>query len=249
MKKILLLIVTFSLLLSCSVPKQGIEQYENQTDKKIFEGADQALKKSNYKQAIERYEALRTLYPDSEYVRQSLLNQIYADYQESNYDSVSVLTNQFIQLYPLDNQTDYAYYMKALSEMTRHINFFDRYLPLEVSTRDMSNIEASFQDFKLLLTRFPNSIYAPDARQRLIFLKTTLAQHELLIADYYYQRKAYVAAAERARTILLTYSDTHQIHNALIILKKSYEAMGLKEDAESARELLSLNYPNKKNKV
>ncbi len=244
MKKIIFIFpIILTLLLSACATKTGLDKYQGQSAQEIFQGADKSLTKGDYKDAAERYEALQALYPYGDYAQQTQLNVIYVYYEDRDYDSCIAAADLYIHLYPLANNTDYAYYMKALAEFSRNIGFFERYLPLDIAPRDIGSLRQAFSYFNDLLNHYPNSIYAPDARQRMIFLRNLLAQHELQIANYYYARQAYVAAAERARYIIVNFQHTPSVAEALSIMVKSYEKLNLPQQANEAKAVLELNYP------
>jgi outer membrane protein assembly factor BamD len=244
--KIGLLFLTILLLTACSASKTGFEKYENESAEQIFKGADVDLVKGDYKGATERYEAMQVLYPYGEYTRQTFLNLLYVYYSDRQYDSTIAAADRYIHLYPQGPDVDYAYYIKALSAYSRNIGFFERYLPINIAPRQISAFQDAFADFNELVIRFPNSVYAPDARQRMIFIRNLLAAHDLEIAEYYFARKAYVASAERANAVVINFQNAPQVARALVIMMQSYQALGLTQQAEQTRAVLALNYPNQK---
>jgi len=120
----------------------------------------------------------------------------------------------------------------------------ERMMPSRVRDRDQTAARESFRDFDELIRRFPDSRYAPDARQRMVFLRNNLSFYELDVARYYLRRKAYVASANRARFAIETYPGSPELGNALEILHISYTEMGLPELAEDTMKVLVLNYPD-----
>lgn len=227
MKKIIILACCLLWLAGCSSSKVGIEKYRDQSEEQIFQEADQALLKQDFTEAIDRYDALQILYPLGVSAQQTLLNLAYAHYEEGQFEAAVIAANRYIRYYPQEKNVDYAYYLKALSEFKQNFGFLERHLPIDVSTRELSSVRQSYNDFKTLVTLFPQSVYAPDAQKRMTFLRMLLARHELAIADYYYARKAYVASAERATQIVQEYADTAEYSAALKILMQSREALGL----------------------
>ena len=116
-------------------------------------------------------------------------------------------------------------------------------MPSRVADRDQSRAEESFQDFAELLRRFPDSRYVPDARQRMVFLRNNLSDYEIVVAEYYLRRGAYIAAANRARYALEVYPNTPAVPEALKVLHIAYTEIDLPQLAEDSYEVLELNYP------
>jgi outer membrane protein assembly factor BamD len=131
-----------------------------------------------------------------------------------------------------------------LTNYEMRVGFLERMMPSRVRDRDQTAARESFRDFDELIRRFPDSRYAPDARQRMVFLRNNLSFYELDVARYYMRRKAYVAAANRARYAIETYPGSPEMANALEILYVSYTEMGLPELAEDTMEIMQLNYPD-----
>ncbi len=231
------------LLLSACATKTGLEKYEGQSAQQIFVGAEKSLQKGDYKDASDRYEALEALYPYGDYAQQTELNIIYSYYKDRDYDSAIAAADRYTHLYPQGPATDYAYYMKGLAEFSRNEGFFERYLPLNISARDNASIQQAFNDFNDFLTRYPTSVYAPDARQRMVFLRNLLAEQQLQIGQYYYSRKAYVGAAERGRVVVTQYPHSDSVEAALVLMYQSYQQLQLTSDAVQVRAVLQANYP------
>jgi outer membrane protein assembly factor BamD len=186
------------------------------------------------------------LYPYGDYTQQTFLNLLYVYYSDRQYDSTIAAADRYIHLYPQGPNVDYAYYIKALAAYSRNIGFFERYLPINIAPRQIDAFQDAFTDFNELVIRFPDSVYVPDARQRMVFIRNLLAKHDLEIAHYYFVRKAYLAAAERANMIVMNYQNSPQVREALVIMEKSYQALALTKQAEQTRAVLAINYPNQK---
>jgi outer membrane protein assembly factor BamD len=137
-----------------------------------------------------------------------------------------------------------AYYLKALVNFNRGRGFMERVLPIDISQRDSTYMRTSFQDFKDLVERFPDSRYTPDSRQRMVYLRNTLGRYEVNVAMYYMRRGAYVAAANRARYAVENYPRTPAIPDALTIMAKAYKVLEMDDLSRDALRVLKLNYPN-----
>lgn len=213
------------------------------TAEALYKSAKEALDTGYYENAIKDYEKLQANYPFGVYAQQAQLDIAYAYYKNNEADSAIAAAEQFIKTYPRHEHVDYAYYLRGLANFAQTSDYFDRPLNHDPARRDPRSARESFQFFSELLERFPQSPYADDARQRMIFLKNYLARHELYVADYYMRRKAYVAAANRAQYILENYQRTPAIPQALAILERAYAALGLKDLAADAHRVRELNLP------
>ena len=150
---------------------------------------------------------------------------------------------RFIRLHPRHPNIDYAYFMKGLSSYTRDTGLLARLTDSDLSARDVSGAKLAFSELTEFLTRFPESQYAPYAKQRLIYLRNLVASNELAAADYYVTRKAYVAAIRRASYVLENIPNSDQNHRALQILKISYQELGYEDLMKDTEKLLALNPP------
>lgn len=222
-------IITGCLLLSaCSSTKDPEILYKGQSALQIYTGAEQNLAAHKYDSAISHYEGLDALYPFSQYSEQAMLDSIYAYYQSGDYATAAATAERFTHVYPANPHVDYAYYMKGVAEMIQDRPFSQRYLPMDLSMRDLVSPKKAYNDFAVLIQKFPNSIYAPDARQRMVYLRNLFAQRQVEIAQFYFVRHAYVASANRANVVLTQYQGTPAEKQALEIVQQSYQALGKK---------------------
>lgn len=242
----LLLILALSLWLTgCSwldkPPEQpktadwSVEQY--------YSEAKAALNAGNYQEAINLYEQLEARYPFGSYAQQALLESAYAYYKFSEPESALAALDRFLRLYPLNPHTDYAYYLKGLVNFNLGVGLIERYIPRDESQRDPSSAQDSLKDFKLLVTRFPESKYAKDAAQRIVYLRNRLAQHEINVAQYYMRRGAYIGAINRTQYVIENYQRTPAVPKALTIMARAYKILGLSGLAESTLRVLGSNFP------
>ena len=229
----------------------GCASFFNKTPTNADELYDQGKRRldgSDYGLAIKSYEILVTRFPFSNAARQGQLDLMYAYYKNDNRESCIDLADQFIRENPTHPRVDYAYYVKGLANFDPERNFLERWFRVDLSRRPPSNSRSSFQAFQQLLQRFPNSPYAADARQRMIFLRNRLATYEVFVASYYYNRGAYVAALNRARYAIENYDGAPAIREALEISRDSYNGLGMKDQADRTIAVLALNYPNQETK-
>ena len=236
------LLIVLILLLSACAGKP--DRSDELTEREYYEEARESLDNNNFMVAVERLRKLEERYPYGRYAEQAQLEMIYAHYKMSDLDNVLATTERFIRLHPLHEQVDYAYYMRALATYELGFAFAERYFSNDIAQRDPTPLSDSFRYFSDLLTRFPNSPYTADARARMVFIKERLASHEIGVARYLMKRHAYLAAANRATTVLLNYQRTPFVGDALALQVEAYRALNLQPEADKALELLQLNYPD-----
>ncbi len=211
---------------------------------RLYAAAKERLENKDYEQAIDYYEKLEARYPFGPHSQQVQLDITYAYYSNEQAAAAVASADRFIKLHPRHPNVDYAYYMKGLANYVQTGGFLSRIVQKDYSKRDTGAAMDAFRDFSELTRRFPNSKYAQDASQRMLFLKNTLAMHEVHVASYYMSRGAYVAAANRARYVVENYQRTPAMPDALVVLAKSYKAMQLTSLSEDAVRVLELNYPD-----
>ena len=207
--------------------------------------AKQSLDGGAWDRSIGMYKALQTRYPFGRYTEQSMLDISYAYFRRGATEEALSTLDRFIRTYPAHPSVDYAYYLKGLVNYEQNLGFLEKMMPSRVADRDQSRAEESFMDFAELIRRFPDSRYVPDARQRMVFLRNNLAAYEVIVAEYYMRREAYIAAANRARYALEIYPNTPSIPEALVVLHKAYIELELPEGADigSLRQALSKQVP------
>lgn len=234
------------LLFGCASSDKGFDKFKNMTAQQILNLGEVNLEKHNFSDAAKSFEALDALYPFDSATEQGQLDTIYAYYKSNNFDLAAVAANRYIHLYPRGKHTDYAYYMKGLASFERGRTWLQRIYPNDVEQRDLAYVRGAFVDFNDLLKLFPDSIYAKDARARMIYARDLLAQHEFNIANFYFERKAYVAAANRASYIVRHFEGADQVLPALKIMIKSYQELGARKQAQDALKVLHTNFPGEK---
>lgn len=235
----------FLTILGCSSKQPSVaDAFKGQTAEQIYTEGEKALAKHKWEQAIRHFEGLDTLYPFSEYSEQAQINSIYAFYKNNDFASCAGASQRYIHLYPRSKNVDYAYYMKGLANFNQDRGVIMRYIETDLSVRDLGTSIQSFNDFADLIRRFPNSPYAADAQQRMVYLRNLMADKELDVAEFYYQRKTYLAAANRANYIVDHYQQAPAIVPALGIMVKSYRKLNLEKLANETLTVLALNYPD-----
>lgn len=240
----LFIALLFSVLVGCSTTVDPAELYKGESGEQIFQKGEAALRDKSYSEAVKRFEALDAQYPFGRNAEIAQLHIIYAYYMKDDFLSAEVAADRFIHTYPASPHVDYAYFMRGLANYYQNLGVLERIFSVNYATRDLTQIKKSFNDFAQLARSFPNSRYAPAARQYMVYLRNILASHQLHVAQYYYTRQAYVAAANRANVLVRHYQGSPEVPDALIMMVKCYRALHLTQNANDALRVLNYNYPN-----
>lgn len=240
------LFLTIFLTIMLTACSSTPEKKEQLTEKQYYEDAQDAMDNNRFLLAIEKLQSLESRYPFGRYADQAQLELVYCFYRTIDFESAAITAERFIRLHPDHTDLDYAYYMKGLASYSVDRGLVERFIPTDFSERDMGPARESFDDFNRLINRFPNSDYAEDARQRMIYLRNLLAAYELKAAGFYMQRGAYVAAVKRATFIVENYDRTPSLADTLVLMTKAYLELGLNDLATSTEETLALNFPQHK---
>ncbi|HLF66402.1 MAG TPA: outer membrane protein assembly factor BamD [Gammaproteobacteria bacterium] len=238
-------IIFLGLLLLQGCSSEKVDPYQDWTAPEIFLEAETNLKAGKYERAIDGYQSLDAQYPFGDYTEQAQLSLIYAHYRLKELPAALIAADRFIRLHPRHPDVDYAYYMRGMIKSTESISTTARILPVDLTLRDPSGWQAAYSYYAELLRRYPNSRYATDTRQRMIALRNDLAQYEINVAEYYLERKIYLAAAARAQIVIKDFPQTPQRIDALSILVISYRALGIEDLAEKNYAILELNDPER----
>lgn len=236
----LLLLSTLVVLISACASNEPEEVLPEKT---YYDNARQAMSAGNFNESEKNLDALETYYPFGRYAEQAQLDLIYARYQNLDLEGARAAADRFVRLNPQSDHADYALYMRGLASYNLDIGLAARYLPIDVSARDAGEQRQAFRDFSELLSRYPESVYAADARQRMIAVRNRSAEFELYAARYYIKREAYVAANNRARYILENYPTSPFVEEAMIILAETFDFLKLKKGSQDAIALLRQNFP------
>lgn len=240
----LILILLLTLSSGCALLPDEIDETKDWSASKLYSEAKSALDDGSYEQAIKYYEKLSARYPFGNYSQQAELEMSYAYYKSDEPALALATLDRFIKLYPRHDNLDYVYYLKALVNFNQGMNIVERYLPVDRSQRDPGAARQSFQDFGELIHRFPESKYAADARQRMIYLRNNLAGYEVHVARHYLGQGAHLAAVNRGKYVIEHYQQTPAVPEALGIMVRAYRAMNMNELADSSLKVLEKNYPN-----
>jgi len=235
------LLLLIALLAGCS---SNQENFANSGEEFLFNEGLRSMEISNWNRAILIWQQLEAQFPFGQYAEQSQLELIYAYYRNREPEAARAAADRFIRLYPDSESLDYAYYMKGMAYYSEDNRILGRYLPTDPSKRDPGKARESFADFAQLLNLFPNSLYAADARARMVYLKNLLADYEVHVAEFYIERQAYLSALNRARFVMENFQGTPAVPRALEIMVEMYLRLGLNDLADASLEILKLNYPD-----
>lgn len=247
MKQIQLLVL-IGLLFSLTACKKWFGHDEDNNPfqgtpaKQLFDESQNAITKEQYENAVKRLEALETMYPFSDYAERAQMNLIYAYYKKGDYPSAAATAERFIHLYPRAKRVDYAYYMKGLAEFQQVRGSLANVLPMDESWRDPGTQSQAYADFASLVQKFPDSRYKANALQRMIYLRNMFAQRELNTSKYYYERKMFVASAERASYLIENYPQAPSAQQALALLYNANKRLGLEKAAADAFSVYQATY-------
>jgi outer membrane protein assembly factor BamD len=226
-------------LTACSSP----DTKENMSERDLYMEAERYLRNDNYDLAEKNLQMLESRFPFGPYAEQAQLELIYAQYRGYKTEAAIASAERFIRLHPQHPNVDYAYYMKGLANYTEGTGLIERFLPTDMTERDPGKALQSFEDFRQLLNRFPDSTFAPDARARMTYLRARLARYEVNVANYYFRRKAYLAAANRGRYVVENYQQTEAVGDALAVMVQAYLLLGLDDLSNDSLLVLRTNYP------
>ena len=224
--------------------KDVVDKGPQSSEQVYFEKAQKSLERNQYTDAVKSLEALDTYYPTGQYTQQAQLELLYAKFKQKDYEGTIALAERFIRLNPQHPNVDYAYYVRGVANMEMNYDSLIRYTSLQQSHRDVSYIKVAYQNFVDLIRRFPSSKYSVDAAQRMKYIGQELAESEMNAARFNIQRKAWLAAAERAQWVIEHYPQTPQTPEALATLAYSYQKLGDTATSQQYVDILKLNYPN-----
>ena len=239
------LAVILALLLSaCGLLPEVKDETLGWSADKLYTEAKDSMADSNYTTAIKYFEKLEARFPYGRYAQQAQIELAYAYFKDGDQTSAIAACDRFIKLHPNHPNVDYVYYLKGLINFNEDLGLLGKFAKQDLTERDPKAARDSFDAFKELVTRFPDSKYTPDGIERMKYLVNALAQHEVHVAHYYMKRGAYIAAANRAQYALLTYPDAPAVEEALFVMVRAYDALGMTDLRDDANRVMQTNFPN-----
>ncbi len=232
-------------LAGCGIFGKGeVDRTAKMSPQEIYAEAKDEMSSGRYGEAAKLLVKLESRYPFGAWAQQAQLDQAYAYYKDNDRTQALVTIERFIRLYPTSEQLDYAYYLKGLVNFNDDPGAMASIGGQDLSERDLRAARESFEAFRQVIVRFPESRYADDSRARMRYLVNSMAGGEVHIARYYFQRGAYLAAVNRAQGVVQQYQGAPAVEEALYIMIKGYEKLGLDDLRADAERVMRLNFPN-----
>ena len=219
------------------------------TAQKLYSEAEDELSAGGYGNAIKLFETLQSRYPFGRYAQQAQMEIAYAHYKDGDKDLAIAAADRFIKQYPNSPNADYVYYLKGVINFNDNLGFLGSLAQQDLTERDPKALRDAFDAFRELATKFPESKYTPDAIVRMKYLVNALAAHEVHVARYYLRRGAYVAAANRAQTVVQQYQQSPAVPDALMIMVAAYDGLEMPQLRDDAKRVLNQNFPVAANAV
>jgi len=237
------LLLPLLLLSACGLFPDKSDPTRDWSAARLYKEAKDELNSNNYEQAIKYYESLEARFPYGAYSQQAQIESAYAYFKQGEAASAVAAIDRFLKLHPSHPNTDYAYYLKGLVHFNEDLGLFGKFSGQDITERDPKAARDSFDAFKELAQRFPDSKYTPDAVARMKYLVNALASSEVHVARWYMRRGAYIAAANRAQYALRNYPEAPAIEEALFVMVKAYDALGMNELRDDAERVMRKNFP------
>lgn len=246
-----LFFIAFMLVLGGCGALQKSDPMKDWTPEKLYDEAKSQLNSGAYDKAIKLFETLEARYPFGVFAQQAQMEVAYAYYRQNDQAQTLAAAERFIRLHPNHPNVDYMYYLRGLANFNDRGNLFNFLSPQDPTERDPKAARDAFDAFRQLVERFPESRYAEDARDRLKYLVNAMAQYEVHVAGYYLRRGVFLAAVNRAQTVIKNYPDSPAVKEALTIQVRAYDAMGLNDLRDDAQRVYKKNFEaaDKQNKA
>ena len=236
-----LLAAAVTLAAGCAGNDEQETVIDNLTE--AYRSANTSVERGNYGRGIQIYEAILARYPFSELSRQLQLDLMYAYYKAGQSEQAVEAADTFMRENPIHERVDYALYIKGLAYFEDEAGFLEKRFKKDVTERPPKDVEEAYSSFRRLVERYPASQYAPDAEQRMVFLRNRLADYENHVADYYLRRGAYIASLNRSKSALEEYNGAPANARSLRLMERAYEKLGMLDLAADARRVRELNFP------
>ena len=230
-------------LAGCSLFGDKKDPKKDWTAAQYYQAAKEDFDNKNWEAAVKNYEQLESKFPYGRFAQQAQLEVAYAYYKQGETAQALSAVDKFMKLHPNHPNLDYAIYLKGLINFKEDLGILARWVKQDLADRDPKAARESFEAFKDLVTRFPESKYAPDSRERMAYLVEALARHEVNVARYYLSRGAYIAAINRAQDAITHFPTSPTHRDALEVMVEAYDRMGLADLRDDTQKVLAKNYP------
>ncbi len=234
--------ITVAIICLAACASKPEETIEGQAEE-LYQKSIASLDAGAYDRAIRLLEALEAQFPFEGYADQAQLELIYAHYKARNYEIATDIAERFIRLRPDHPNVDYAFYMKGIVSFHQDSSFFGRFIAVDSTLRDAGTARDAYVHFAELLSLYPNSVYAADVQQRIIFLRNLIARSEINVANYYFERGAFLAATNRGRYVIENFEGSPAVPDGLAVMAQGYTLLGYEKEADNAIKILRENYP------
>jgi len=228
----------------CGLLPAVVDETTNLSVEGLYKLAHEAMVEGNYTRAVKLFETLEARFPYGRYAQQAVLELAYANYRTGETAAAVAACDRFIRTYPNNPNVDYAYYLKGLVNFREDQGLLGYVYELDLAEREPKAMREAFLAFKELVAKFPDSRYAQDSTERMIYLTNALARYEVNVARYYYNRGAYVAAVNRTQAAIVGYPRTAASESALDLLARSYDKLGLVQLRDDTLAILRQTFPN-----
>lgn len=242
--RFLWMVAALALIAGCGTKAPEYDPTANWNAERLFQDGKTEMNAANWLVAKERFAAVEARFPFGVYAQQAQINLAYCQWKDKEPELAIATLNRFQQQYPGNPSMDYVLYLKGLVNFTPPSAVFSSLTRQNPGERDVRALRQSFAAFSELIQQFPDSRYTPDARKRLGWLVNTMADNELAIARFYYDRYAYVAAINRAQSVITDYQGVPASEAALYIMMMSYEKLGMLDLRNDSERVLLQNFPN-----
>ncbi len=237
-------ILALLLLAGCAGSDGQKDDTDIWSEAKLYSEATEKLNDTDYARCGKYFDKLEARFPFGPYSQQAQINAAYCYWKAQEQTQALVAIDRFIKLHQGSPNLDYAYYLKGLITFNDDLGWLGKFTGQDLSERDPKAAKEAFESFKVVAERFPNSKYAPDSLDRMRYIVNSLAEADVLVARYYYQRGAYLASANRAQLVIRDYDRAPAVEEALYILMKSYEKLGMVQLSNDAARVFKLNFPD-----
>lgn len=242
LKNLLTGVLAVALLGGCASQPSAVPA-ANDTAESLYRSAKRSLNQGDFLSAVATFEILGARYPFGSYTQQAQLDVAYAYLKQDEFDSAIGAADRFIKLYPRSENIDYAFYIKGVSHFSRGGSTLERIFPRDLAKVNQNWLRSAFAEFDTLARRFPDSQYTPDALARMRYLKNEMARHELITAQFYYDRGAMVAVVNRINYLLEHFDESIHIANALALMASAHQSLGNEQQHKDTLRVLSLTDP------
>jgi len=214
------------------------------SETKLYSEATDKLNDADYAKCGKYFEKLEGRFPFGPYSQQAQINAAYCYWKGQEQAQALVAIDRFLKLHQGSPNLDYGYYLKGLISFNDDLGWLGKFTGQDLSERDPKAAKEAFESFKVVVERFPDSKYAPDSLDRMRYIVNSLAEADVIVARFYYQRGAYLAAANRAQLVIRDYDRAPAVEEALYLLTKSYEKLGMTDLSNDSLRVFKLNFPD-----